>query len=126
MDVSTHAVPALLSRARPVYDDDVKQLHAARHSLEAHLIRGFLASHGIAAEVRGEYLTSGWGELPVDVCSVWIVEEREFDAANALLIEFLKGSYARRFRDQAWSCPACGERLEGQFTACWACGTARL
>jgi len=28
----------------------VKQLHAARHAVEAHLIRGFLLSHGIPAE----------------------------------------------------------------------------
>jgi hypothetical protein len=102
----------------------MKQLHAARHALEAHLIRGFLESQGIAAEVRGEFLTSGWGELPADVCSVW-VENDQFDRANALLVAFLNGSFARQFSGQRWTCPGCGEPLEGQFTECWNCGAAR-
>jgi hypothetical protein len=102
----------------------MKQLHAARHALEAHLIRGFLASNGIAAEVRGEYLTSGWGELPVDVCSVWVADDSQFAHADELLKAFLSGSLARKFGGEAWTC-TCGERLEGQFTACWRCGSAR-
>lgn len=103
----------------------MKQLHAARHTVEAHLIRGFLASHGIAAEVRGEFLTSGWGELPVDVCSVWVANDEQFEEANELLVAFLKGSFASRFSGERWTCPQCAEHLEGQFTACWSCGAAR-
>ncbi|HYC43976.1 MAG TPA: DUF2007 domain-containing protein [Burkholderiales bacterium] len=103
----------------------MKQVHAARTALEAHLVRGFLLSHGISAEVRGEFLTSGWGELPVDVCSVWVTDDAQFDAANDLLVAFFKGSYARMFSGESWTCPACGEKLEGQFTQCWSCGTPR-
>ena len=104
----------------------MKQLHAARHAVEAHLIRGFLASHGIPAEVRGEYLTSGWGELPTDVCSVWIANDSQLGEAEALLRAFLQGSYARQFGGEAWKCESCGETLEGQFTECWNCGDSRV
>jgi hypothetical protein len=103
----------------------MKQLHAARHAVEAHLIRGFLVSHGIAAEVRGEFLTSGWGELPVDVCSVWIADDAQYAQAQALLRDFLTGSLARKYGGQSWTCAQCGEKLEGQFTACWSCGAGR-
>ena len=103
----------------------MKQLHAARHAVEAHLVRGFLASHGIEAEVRGEYLTSGWGELPVDVCSVWVSDDAHYAEANELLKAFLTGSHARKYGGERWTCPQCGEALEGQFTACWSCGTVR-
>ena len=103
----------------------MKQLHAARHAVEAHLIRGFLDSHGISAEVRGEFLTSGWGELPVDVCSVWVTDDAQFDAANDLLVAFLSGSYARMLSGEGWTCAKCGEKLEGQFTQCWSCGAAK-
>ena len=103
----------------------MKQLHAARHAPEAHLIKGFLESNGIAAEVRGEFLTSGWGELPVDVCSVWVTDDAQYDRAQALLVAFLNGDFAREFRDRNWRCPKCGEQLDGQFTACWHCGTTR-
>jgi hypothetical protein len=101
----------------------MKKIHAARHAVEAHLVRGYLHSHGIAAEVRGEYLTSGWGELPVDVCSVWIVDDAQYEAANALLNALLKGTHVAT--GERWRCEACGEELEGQFTACWSCGTAK-
>jgi hypothetical protein len=103
----------------------MKQVHAARHAPEAHLVKGFLESNGIAAMVRGEFLTSGWGELPVDVCSVWISDDAQYDRAHALLVTFLNGDLAREFRDQRWRCSHCGEQLEGQFTTCWSCGAAR-
>ena len=107
------------------YDDAMKLLHPARHAVEAHLVRGFLESHGISAVVRGEYLTSGWGELPTDVCAVWIAEDDQFEDAERLLKQFLKGSYAKQFGSDAWQCASCGETLEGQFTECWNCGAAR-
>ena len=103
----------------------MKQIHAARHAPEAHLVKGFLESNGISAVVRGEFLTSGWGELPADVCSVWIADERQYSRAQALLLAFLRGDFAREFRDQNWRCTKCGEQLEGQFTSCWNCGSLR-
>ena len=103
----------------------MKQVHAARNAIEAHLVLGFLNSHGISAEVRGEFLTSGWGELPADVCSVWVTDDAQYDAANDLLVAFFKGSYARLFSGEAWTCAHCGEKLEGQFTHCWSCGRPR-
>ena len=103
----------------------MKQLHAARHAFEAHSIRGFLNAHGISAEVRGEFLTSGWGELPVDVCSIWVTDDAQFEAANELLQAFLKGTFARMFSGEGWTCPRCGEKLEGQFTQCWSCGAGK-
>lgn len=87
------------------------------------MIRGFLDSHGIEAIVRGEYLTSGWGELPADVCAVWVVDDAQFGEADALLKAFLKGSYASGLG--TWRCANCGETLEGQFTECWSCGAPR-
>jgi len=103
----------------------VKQIHVAKHAPEAHLVKGFLESNGIEAVVRGEYLTSGWGELPVDLCSVWITDDTQHERANALLVAFLRGDAAREFRGRSWRCPKCGEQLEGQFTSCWSCGTRR-
>ena len=103
----------------------MKQVHVARHAPEAHLVRGFLESNGIAAVVRGEFLTSGWGELPVDVCGVWIAEDGDYERATTLLRSVLRGDAAREFRGQGWRCPQCGEQLEGQFTDCWNCSARK-
>lgn len=100
----------------------MKRVHNARHMTEAHLVRGFLESHGINALVRGDFLTGGWGELPVDVCAVWITDDAQFDAADRLLQDFLKGTLARIHGGKGWQCPQCSEIIEGQFTACWQCG----
>jgi hypothetical protein len=103
----------------------VKQVHVAKHAAEAHLVKGFLEANGIEATVRGEYLTSGWGELPTDLCSVWISDDREYERADRLVVDFLTGRIAREAAGRSWTCERCGEILEGQFTACWKCGAAR-
>lgn len=103
----------------------MKQVHIARHAPEAHLVKGYLESLGIVAVIRGEFLTGGWGELPVDVCSVWIEDERQYEQAQAAVREFLTGERARKHRHRAWRCHHCGEALEGQFTKCWRCGAVR-
>lgn len=103
----------------------MKQVHIAKHAPEAHIVKGVLESSGIAAIVRGEFLTSGWGELPVDVCSVWIADDAQYERAQAVLLSFLNGDPARELGSQNWRCAKCGEQLEGQFTSCWKCGAPR-
>jgi hypothetical protein len=103
----------------------MKPLHTARHAAEAHLIRGYLESQGIAALVRGEFLTGGIGELPADVCQVWVVIDGEAMRARELLRQFLRGDATRVHAHEGWRCHRCNENIEGQFTNCWKCGADR-
>jgi hypothetical protein len=103
----------------------MKPLYTARHIAEAHVIRGYLESQGVTAVVRGDYLAGGIGELPADICKVWIVDDRDFGRANEVLKAFLRGEAARDHAHEQWPCPRCGEILEGQFTDCWNCGAPR-
>ena len=103
----------------------MKPLHNARHATEAHLIRGYLESHGIAVIVRGEFLAGGIGELPADVCGVWVVHDHEFTRANELIRQWLQDSPAQALGQAPWQCDRCHETLEAQFTACWRCGAVR-
>ncbi|MCE2998834.1 MAG: DUF2007 domain-containing protein [Betaproteobacteria bacterium] len=100
----------------------LKRLYAARHLTEAHLIRGHLESCGIAATVRGEALAGGFGELPLDACSVW-VDDSQFDDAEAALRALHHGDPFSGA--SSWICASCGERSEPQFSACWRCGGER-
>ena len=104
--------------------DQVKQIHAvAMPSKRTYPWLSALARH----RGRGPWRVPDerLGELPVDVCSAWIFDEAQFDAANALLTAFLSGTHPGSTNAERWSCHTCGEELEGQFTACWACGTAK-
>lgn len=103
----------------------MKRVHVAKHAPEAHIVRGYLESNGIAAEVRGDLLTSGWGDLPLDVCGVWIRDDGLFQQATDLLTGFLNGAAAREHAHERWTCARCNEPIEGQFTDCWNCGAAR-
>jgi hypothetical protein len=102
----------------------MKQVYVARSVTDAHFVRGVLEAEGIAAAVRGEFLASGIGELPADVCSVWVLDAALAARAGQVLEEVWRGQRAARSAGP-WSCPGCGERLEGQFTDCWRCGAPR-
>jgi len=101
----------------------MRQVHVAKHAPEAHIVKGLLESNGIAAVIRGEFLTGGWGELPVDVCSVWIADDAQYERAQSVLAAFFRDEPARQ--GHAWRCHHCGEQLEEQFTKCWNCGAIR-
>jgi hypothetical protein len=103
----------------------MKPLHNARHATEAHLIRGYLEAQGITVVISGEFLAGGIGDLPADVCKVWIADDREFARADDLLRQFLHGEAAHRHAHEGWRCGHCNEAIEGQFTACWKCGSVR-
>ena len=102
----------------------MKRIHNARHPADAHLVRDFLESCGIAAVVRGEWLSGGFGELPVDACAVWVTDDSRFEEADRLMRDLLQGRLTTP-GGGPWRCPACGEPGEEQFTQCWQCGAAR-
>lgn len=102
----------------------MKPVYTARHVTDAHLICGYLQAQGIEVQVRGEYLAGGIGELPVGLCKVWLANDADFARADALVKQFLLGETAHPVAE-CWRCAQCGEALEGQFTDCWHCGTAR-
>ena len=100
----------------------MKRVYTARHPIDAHLLRGLLEAEGIPAEVRGDVLFGARGEIPMTedtLPSVWVLDERA--AARALSIVQTHQEGAAAAAGPAWQCPACGEELEPQFSACWRC-----
>lgn len=82
--------------------------------------RNLLASEGIPAFIRNEYLGSIVGELPYHEVwpELWV--RNDLDYARALeLID------AARIGDESprapWVCRHCAADNEGQFGACWRC-----
>jgi hypothetical protein len=115
-------------------DDDATgpiNLHTARDTMEAHLLIGLLEKAGVPAQVMGESLATGRGDLPVTQQtqpSVWI-DAADYEQAERVFIEFRIDASRALPEDPApavaWTCPGCGEQVDGHFAVCWNCETAR-
>lgn len=91
---------------------------------DAWLLRDRLQQEGIGVLLRNEELFAALGEIPfVELRpELWVVDDEVYPRAEHLLAAWQQETAAP---GAAWSCPGCGERLEGQFGACWKCGQNR-
>jgi Putative prokaryotic signal transducing protein len=98
----------------------MRRVYSSFDLVAAHHARNLLEAEGIRAEIRNERLASAMGELPPAECQaeVW-VPEGEQARAERLLRD------GPGVSGPPWTCGACGERMEPQFTQCWRCGAAR-
>ncbi len=87
---------------------------------QAGMFRELLAGEGISCLVRNEQIVGAMGEIPFLECypELWVVDDDVLPRARMLLEKWLKEDPSA----EPWTCPACGEVLEGQFGACWKCG----
>ena len=101
----------------------MRRLYQARDRIEAQFLRDFLDRHLIETTVLGDYLSGAAGELPLDIYpSVWVLNDPDLPRAEELLARFLA---QEAVSGAPWTCPACGERVEGGFDLCWNCGRPR-
>ncbi|HYT15257.1 MAG TPA: DUF2007 domain-containing protein [Burkholderiales bacterium] len=102
----------------------LKTIFSSLNLIDVHHLKNLLQTEGIRCHIRNEDLVRLAGEVPFTECALQLVIDRDEDgaAAEAVLHEFLRPS--RRAAD-SWRCPKCGEPIEGQFTACWKCGSGR-
>jgi len=86
-------------------------------------VMNLLELSGIACSMTNQYLAAAAGEIPPTECwpQVW-VWEKDRAKADDIIENLMSGDEAPA---PIWVCPKCGEKLEGQFTECWNCGTSR-
>jgi hypothetical protein len=101
----------------------------AENPIEAQMVVDLLQAEGIAARIQGEHIFAVRGALPIAYPTVWVLDEANYDRARGLALEYDRGRYAGEGSDEPrpapWTCPQCGERIEGQFGLCWQCGADR-
>lgn len=100
----------------------MKLLTRCDQTLQAAHIANALRAAGIACEVRNTTLSSAIGDIPFLECApqVWIAHDLDEARARMLLRELMQP-----VSGPTWRCAQCGEELEPQFGACWACGSPR-
>ncbi len=113
---------ALANVTTSMTDFQPVRVFAHSNALLVSHIHNVLIAAGIPAELRNLTLGGGAGELPLGECEpeVW-VRPHNRARAEALIRDALEG----RSEAPAWTCPGCGERLEGTFDTCWNCGALR-
>ena len=101
----------------------MKPLLASLNALEIHHLKNVLEAEGIRCWIRNELLSRLAGEIPFTECAMelHLVREADRPRAEALLAVWRHPPPP----GPSWDCPACGEKIEGQFGACWNCGAAR-
>jgi len=100
----------------------MKKLNSSESLVTINHWKNILESEGIACEIRNEHLGSIIGEMPfVEVWpQLWIVNDLDFNRAE----ELLSADALAESPSESWKCRQCGEINEGQFGACWNCGTS--
>lgn len=96
------------------------KIHAAPNSAEIQNLANVLEGQGITCQIRGEERRMALGEVPPHECwpELWVDDDRAAEAREIVA--------AAATTDQpGWTCPNCGEVLEGQFDVCWQCGTEK-
>jgi hypothetical protein len=84
-------------------------------------LRSVLEEAGIACLIKNEQLAGALGEIPFIECwpELWILDDAYRQQAQRLIA----AAEAPAEAGEAWQCTNCGETVEGQFVACWQCGT---
>jgi hypothetical protein len=98
----------------------MKRIHVSSDALMVGHLEAVLVERGIVCMVRNRYLAGGAGELPPNELwpELWVDDDDEAIARR--LVDEILGTTGEPGPD--WICSQCGERLEGQFAACWRCG----
>jgi hypothetical protein len=82
------------------------------------VIRSALDDAGIAYEVRNETIPYPGA---IFYPEVW-VEDSEYEHVCELRDAVSRLPAGPQI---PWTCPSCGEQLEGEFSSCWKCGANR-
>ena len=100
----------------------MKKLNSSESIVTVNHWKNLLESEGIPCEIRNEHLGSIMGEMPFpDVWpQIWVINDLDYDRAKQLID---KDIAATESPSEPWKCGKCGEENEGQFAACWNCGT---
>jgi hypothetical protein len=82
-------------------------------------VQSLLEVNNIDCHIRNMSLTGGIGELPINECrpEVWVNNDSDINFAEQLISSVLSTTK----KNENWQC-SCGEKNEGQFESCWACG----
>lgn len=102
----------------------MKKLSDAGDLIALTELKDLLEEEGIPCMIKNEFTIGLSGEIPLNESSpeLWVADASDEPRARQLIQEFRA---AESQPGKSWTCPACSEWVEGQFTSCWKCGGAK-
>lgn len=88
--------------------------------VDAQVAQGTLESLGVPALLEADNCGGMRPHFDLTIGVRLLVAEPEADRAREILAEAPTPGPAA-----PWTCPGCGEEVEGNFDSCWNCGRAR-
>ncbi len=85
-------------------------------------MRHLLEMRGIECRIQGEHRAGLGAQIgPAEAWpELWVIDPAHVEEARRVVDETLQPSASA---EPDWTCPRCSEVNEGQFGACWNCGT---
>ncbi|WP_111976770.1 putative signal transducing protein [Algibacillus agarilyticus] len=96
------------------------EAYLAENTLQAHCIKGLLATQGIDAKLHGEALMGAVGEIPIDACYIKLMVKVEDKEVTETVLKHYEQALKNNPLD--WFCHQCGENNATTFDLCWHCG----
>jgi len=83
------------------------------------VLREMLETEGIESVVKNRALSVTAGEVPpIETWpSLWVIDDARADEAERLVKAVMHDDTP----GESWTCPGCGETIDGHFAACWRC-----
>lgn len=98
----------------------MKRVYSAPNLAMVGHLSNVLGTYGIDTEVRNQYRD---GQIPPIECwpELWVDDDREAEASKVVTAALL----GQEPSAAPWTCAHCGEDVEGSFSECWNCSSAR-
>lgn len=102
----------------------MKKVTSADSLVTINHYRNLLVSEGIRAFIRNEFLGGIVGEMPFQEVwpELWVENDLDYDRALQLIDS---ATILKESPSAPWNCGICDAENEGQFSACWQCGTVQ-
>jgi hypothetical protein len=86
--------------------------------------QSILETAGIRTHVKNLGTSFATGEIPFDqtIPELWVVDDDTYAEAMEILLPYHHHDFPEA---SPWTCPVCGEAVEGTFGECWNCQAPR-
>lgn len=96
----------------------MKKVYTHENQFIVNNIKNLIEAENISTFLKNEFTQGAIGEIPaLDTWpEIWILEDSDFDKANAIVIQSQEGG-----RRSEWVCNSCAEHNDSSFEVCWQC-----